>query len=136
MARLEGVEPPTLCCEGRCSIQLSYRRSALALPDKQARTKKSGAAEWIRTTTVLLPPAPQAGASASSATTAKDLPLLILSVLRPFRRISSFTAAIINFVRHFHNTALVVFGLAGHKVDGAVLQIDLLDSHWSLVPLR
>ena len=33
-------------------------------------TKKSGAAEWIRTTTVLLPPAPQAGASASSATTA------------------------------------------------------------------
>jgi hypothetical protein len=29
-----------------------------------------GAVEWIRTTTVLLPPAPQAGASASSATTA------------------------------------------------------------------
>jgi hypothetical protein len=28
------------------------------------------AVEWIRTTTVLLPPAPQAGASASSATTA------------------------------------------------------------------
>jgi hypothetical protein len=26
MARLEGVEPPTLCFEGRCSIQLSYRR--------------------------------------------------------------------------------------------------------------
>ena len=32
-----------------------------------------GAAERIRTSTVLLPPAPQAGASASSATTAKDL---------------------------------------------------------------
>jgi hypothetical protein len=31
---------------------------------------KDGAVEWIRTTTVLLPPAPQAGASASSATTA------------------------------------------------------------------
>jgi hypothetical protein len=30
----------------------------------------NGAVEWIRTTTVLLPPAPQAGASASSATTA------------------------------------------------------------------
>jgi hypothetical protein len=30
-----------------------------------------GAVEWIRTTTVLLPPAPQAGASASSATTAR-----------------------------------------------------------------
>jgi hypothetical protein len=33
--------------------------------------KKDGAVEWIRTTTVLLPPAPQAGASASSATTAQ-----------------------------------------------------------------
>jgi hypothetical protein len=32
--------------------------------------KENGAVEWIRTTTVLLPPAPQAGASASSATTA------------------------------------------------------------------
>jgi len=32
--------------------------------------KRFGAVEWIRTTTVLLPPAPQAGASASSATTA------------------------------------------------------------------
>jgi hypothetical protein len=29
-----------------------------------------GAVEWIRTTTVFLPPAPQAGASANSATTA------------------------------------------------------------------
>jgi hypothetical protein len=29
-----------------------------------------GAAEWIRTTTVLRPPAPQAGASANSATAA------------------------------------------------------------------
>jgi hypothetical protein len=32
---------------------------------------RNGAVEWIRTTTVLLPPAPQAGASASSATTAR-----------------------------------------------------------------
>jgi hypothetical protein len=35
-----------------------------------AYQKEDGAVEWIRTTTVLLPPAPQAGASASSATTA------------------------------------------------------------------
>jgi hypothetical protein len=26
MARLEGIEPPTPGLEGRCSIQLSYRR--------------------------------------------------------------------------------------------------------------
>jgi hypothetical protein len=26
MARPEGIEPPTLCLEGRCSIQLSYGR--------------------------------------------------------------------------------------------------------------
>ena len=26
MARPEGIEPPTLCFEGRCSIQLSYGR--------------------------------------------------------------------------------------------------------------
>jgi hypothetical protein len=32
------------------------------------------AVEWIRTTTLLRAPAPQAGASASSATTAQDLP--------------------------------------------------------------
>jgi hypothetical protein len=26
MARPEGIEPPTLCFEGRCSIRLSYGR--------------------------------------------------------------------------------------------------------------
>ncbi len=26
LARLKGFEPPALCLEGRCSIQLSYRR--------------------------------------------------------------------------------------------------------------
>jgi hypothetical protein len=36
------------------------------------RLQKIGAVERIRTFTVLLPPAPQAGASASSATTAKN----------------------------------------------------------------
>ena len=29
MARLEGIEPPTYGLEIRCSIQLSYRRSAV-----------------------------------------------------------------------------------------------------------
>ncbi len=29
LARLEGVEPPTLGLEVRCSIQLSYRRPPL-----------------------------------------------------------------------------------------------------------
>jgi hypothetical protein len=38
--------------------------------DLSVEDEKNGAVEWIRTTTVLLPPAPQAGASASSATTA------------------------------------------------------------------
>jgi hypothetical protein len=43
---------------------------------EQAKRKKNdeefGAVEWIRTTTVLLPSAPQADASASSATTAQE----------------------------------------------------------------
>ena len=33
MARLEGLEPPTLGLEGRCSIQLSYRRISHRLLD-------------------------------------------------------------------------------------------------------
>ena len=28
VARPEGIEPPTTCLEGRCSIQLSYGRNA------------------------------------------------------------------------------------------------------------
>ena len=43
----------------------------------EGRYEKVGAVERIRTFTVLLPPAPQAGASASSATTAKSLQHLI-----------------------------------------------------------
>jgi hypothetical protein len=50
------------------------RRRIREEPFGSAQGKSSfggfGAVEWIRTTTVLLPPAPQAGASASSATTA------------------------------------------------------------------
>jgi hypothetical protein len=38
--------------------------------ESEEKSVEFGAVEWIRTTTVLLPPAPQAGASASSATTA------------------------------------------------------------------
>ena len=29
LARLEGLEPPTGCLEGSCSIRLSYRRRVL-----------------------------------------------------------------------------------------------------------
>ena len=32
MARPEGLEPPTLCFEGRYSIQLSYGRTSVSLP--------------------------------------------------------------------------------------------------------
>ena len=44
----------------------------LDIPNTVKR-REFGAAEWIRTTTVLLPPAPQAGASASSATAAQPI---------------------------------------------------------------
>src|SRR5271169_1759808 len=52
-------------CGGRNSLSRDrYRRK------QQLSARDFGAVEWIRTTTVLLPPAPQAGASANSATTA------------------------------------------------------------------
>jgi hypothetical protein len=44
-----------------------------------------GAVEWIRTTTVLLPPAPQAGASASSATTAQAVKQSVEKIIGGFR---------------------------------------------------
>jgi hypothetical protein len=52
------LSKPHVCWGKRCFV----RNSSVL--------KRDGAVEWIRTTTVLLPPAPQAGASASSATTA------------------------------------------------------------------
>src|SRR5436190_11300383 len=43
MARLEGIEPPTYGLEIRCSIQLSYRRSAVTGSDPRAsRCARSG----------------------------------------------------------------------------------------------
>jgi hypothetical protein len=51
-ARLEGLEPPTRCLEGSCSIHLSYRRV-------EAAEKESGRADLNRR-----PPAPKAGALA------------------------------------------------------------------------
>ena len=51
-ARLEGLEPPTRCLEGSCSIHLSYRRV-------EATERESGRADLNRR-----PPAPKAGALA------------------------------------------------------------------------
>ena len=51
-ARLEGLEPPTRCLEGSCSIHLSYRRV-------EAAERESGRADLNRR-----PPAPKAGALA------------------------------------------------------------------------
>src|SRR5690242_1227879 len=57
--------------EGLTGRGYSRRLKRTVTPMRRAQVPKtSGAVEWIRTTTVLLPPAPQAGASASSATTA------------------------------------------------------------------
>src|SRR5579885_1380059 len=50
------------------ALQSVTRR--LGLPERRMFSRDYGAAERTRTSTVLLPPAPQAGASASSATTA------------------------------------------------------------------
>jgi hypothetical protein len=43
MARPEGFEPPTLCFEGRCSIQLSYERRTPSLPEVLRSDSEIGA---------------------------------------------------------------------------------------------
>jgi hypothetical protein len=53
---------------------------------RDLRESNLGAVEWIRTTTVLLPPAPQAGASASSATTAQAVKQSVKKIISGFRR--------------------------------------------------
>ena len=46
MARLKGLEPLTLCLEGRCSIQLSYRRIFL-LPETVLREADAFQAQYL-----------------------------------------------------------------------------------------
>ena len=60
MARLAGFEPATTCLEGRCSIQLSYRRSSGLVcqfsPTKKACSAlKDGRSGGIRTPDPLVP---------------------------------------------------------------------------------
>ena len=57
MARLAGLEPATLGLEGRCSIQLSYRRLTFAVfpSGKIDRRKVIGRGREIRTPDILLP---------------------------------------------------------------------------------
>ena len=52
MARQKGLEPLTPCLEGRCSIQLSYRR--LSAPRRPLELDKNGAGDGNRTHTTSL----------------------------------------------------------------------------------
>lgn len=47
LARLGGLEPPTLGSEGRCSVQLSYRRTE----SRRGAPKKLGRAEGLEPST-------------------------------------------------------------------------------------
>src|SRR5438477_9510488 len=75
--------------------QTSLVARLAGLPDEARRRRaKSGAEEGIRTPTILRSPAPQAGASASSATSACKLDVSTLTTLdnnralvRDFRRV-------------------------------------------------
>ena len=48
MVRLEGLEPPTYCLEGSCSIQLSYKRLSIIKNALEPKTAASGRAFWSR----------------------------------------------------------------------------------------
>ena len=52
LVRLEGLEPATLALEGRCSIQLSYRRSNFS---NDHTATNYGRGREIRTPDILLP---------------------------------------------------------------------------------
>ena len=48
LARQEGLEPPTYCLEGSCSIQLSYWRIMIGAGDGN-RTRVSSLEGWCST---------------------------------------------------------------------------------------
>src|SRR5665648_638212 len=59
LVRLERFEPPTSCLEGRCSIQLSYRRKDYGrqprLPFQPRKLGNHGRGRGIRTPGLLVP---------------------------------------------------------------------------------
>ena len=67
LVRLERFEPPTTCLEGRCSIQLSYRRSSritIVNPSYHFNRGRLGKSWSGQRDSNPRPPAPKAGALA------------------------------------------------------------------------